>query len=125
MQHIAQIKPFPVPWSSSNLPSLRFEVVLGRSKLGHVLVTYLSNLLLLPDHFCGSHDFLSVNHLFIHISQSDSPSRRSRIPHNCSTAFSNNLSSIRNTLFYLNSIHFLQLLQFKLQAYYPCCAHCL
>ena len=102
------IKKSPIPWSSSNRPTRREEVVLTRLRIGHTRLThsfiYLGLFSPPSCHYCGE-DELSVQHFFscpaLEITR-----RHHAISPSLTTNLTNNHDAVINTLNYLRSTYF-------------------
>ena len=108
---LAQLKPLPVPWASSNRLSRRQEIILTRLRIGHSRITHthiITDLFPPSCPYCNI-DFFPVDHFFtcphlkllriIH-----------QVPHDRIKALADDESAIDNTLKYLSQTVFLPLI---------------
>jgi len=110
---LARIKPYPIPWTSSNQPFRHHEIIITRPRIDHIRLTHVdicTHLYRLPCEHCTQEAPLSVNHIFT--CPALTPNRTyCQIPFSYTETLSKNLSSFPDTLPYLQSANFLSRIQ--------------
>ena len=111
LNKLAQLKPLPIPWASSNRLSRRHEIILTRLRIGHSRITHthiITDLFPPSCPYC-SIDYFPVDQLFAcpHLKRL----RESHhVPHDRTKALADDESSIVNTFKYLSQTVFLPLI---------------
>jgi len=106
---LANFKPHPFEWPSSNQLSRQHEIILARLRIGHTRHTHshiLSNLFPLSCDFCDPDSPLNISHIF-ECPALDNERKKFQIPPSIKLALSDNLPSLPNILPFLKDTNYL------------------